>query len=244
MNRLIMMKIKYIGLAVSIFTLVVQCGYAQTDKVLEDCVSKLGKVYSGSSLSMDLNYTMFRTHAQKEVMEIQKGKYVFNPGGYQFVLGQQTMIRKEGVFFMKDDESKVMVLADAPEAKTSAANPDVKEMLKTCSSKSIISDNSKRMVLELGFAVGEIAKVRFTVDKKNYFIENIVLMYRAGMNVSSNMREPEIIYPSLKIDYVNIKKYTGQIDMGSYIYFQDGKLMMRTPFGGYDLVDQRKQSTG
>lgn len=166
---------------------------------------KVNDLYSATtSYSLDIQYSVFDSHAGGNLVEQKSGKYLrYQESSYSKVLDIETIVNPKRTIVV-NHEDKFVVITDTKKISLSPLQTDVEKLLGLCSSIQVEDEGSAVRHYTLHFSADgdpEFSKIEIFINLGDYSIRKMVLYYNEEMPLDQNDYYAKEKKPRLEVVY-------------------------------------------
>lgn len=239
---MIRMNNRYLLLALLFVCTLVKAQTASKDFVL------INEAYAkAKSVSMQVNYTLFKSWSSNDILQKQTGEMKWKgPNQLYTRIGESETFRFSDYLMSVNHENKrVMLMAvvgndNNSQSKTSFGKIDT--LLKFCKTVDYSKEPDGNAAYTLTFDKKyELGKVKITFNTKTWFITQLIFFYNLPLQMPEGAETVEYI-TRLQIDYTNISTRAAisdtELSYNKYILMKNNKPELRKEFSAYTFSDQ------
>ncbi len=228
-------------------------GLCQTD-VKKDAIAdfkKLNESFAAlGSVSMDIQYRLFPTHASPAPVEEQTGSFTQRgKEEFMFSVYGTTTIRNREVTLVKDDSGKIFILKKSYSKEFRLQQDmDYAKLLELCSSVEKISAAASQGMIAYRFIFPKtfqgMDKLEVYIDPKHYMTKKVIMYLNQPAETFPHIETVNEQYtsPRLEIVYENIKVNPlfdkDAFSASKYVNKRKDKWLINPAYKEYELMDQ------
>lgn len=166
---------------------------------------KVNDLYAATaSYSLDIQYTVFDSHAGGNLVEQKSGKYLKHGAqSYSKVLDVETIINPKRTLVV-NHEDKFIVITDTRKVELSPLQADAATLLQLCTSIDVEEQGTSGRHYTLNFSEEEeheFSKIEIFINLSDYSLKKMILYYNQEMPLDANDYYAKEKKPRLEIVY-------------------------------------------
>lgn len=205
----------------------------------------LAKIQAASqniaSLSMELDYALYKGHQSKTLAERSKGKYYCQGKKYHLDFYGTINIQDGQYLLSLDKESKMAVLSNAQNITQLAASPSIESFLNSKHRVEQLGANGYRILMPPSRMM-EYDSIDLYFDRQSYMVTQLIFYYHHALDFDDDIRQEDLAKPRLEIRYQNINTKAilrkELFALSKYIHLKASPKRMTAAYQDYQLIDQ------
>lgn len=207
---------------------------------------KVNDLYTATtSYSLDIQYSVFDSHAGGNLVEQKSGKYLrYQESSYSKVLDIETIVNPKRTIVV-NHEDKFVVITDTKKIDLSPLQTDVEKLLGLCSSIQVEDEGSAVRHYTLHFSTDgdpEFSKIEIFINLGDYSIRKMVLYYNEEMPLNQNDYYAKEKKPRLEIVYRSFTPITAAstalFSESAYISENNAVYKGKGKAASYEIINQ------
>ncbi len=195
--------------------------------------------YDLKSYELELNYTLYKGHNGKEIMDEYTSIIRSNGlNSHRKIYHDEIISTSENTVIINHEVKTIQVL---PAIETKIFDEDIENSLRFCKDvKSRKTENGTLISINFNeYSSIPYAQIDILIDA-DFWVKNMTLYYATQLNYSRDYFNPDMDFPRLEIDYSNLKKKwndsQGLTNLSKYIN-KEGDNYSPTPlYQNYELI--------